>query len=192
MLTFEKENHIYRWNGQAVPSVSEIIRPIIQYSGSIPDGVLEAAADRGHEIHQACEDIDKGEFYDPKEHDSYVEAYQEWKRSLECSFVQIESPLYSEFYGYAGTPDRIAMIKDRPVVIDIKSTVKIEKHSLVQLTAYSELFREFAKLKSKPDGYILQLKKNGSFKFEKVSDLTKFWNVFLSCLNIHKFNKGEK
>ena len=59
-FTFDPIEHIYRFDGQRVPSVTQILEPLIDYSG-VPNGVLQYAADRGTAVHLATEFYDDGD-----------------------------------------------------------------------------------------------------------------------------------
>lgn len=51
MFTFDEENHIYRFNGENVPSVTGIISDLSDFSG-IPHWVLKNKGDLGTEFHR--------------------------------------------------------------------------------------------------------------------------------------------
>ncbi len=56
VLAFEPVGHIYRLNGEIIPSVTTVLKGVrlIDYS-FIPQDVLQAAAKRGQLVHQALQ-----------------------------------------------------------------------------------------------------------------------------------------
>jgi hypothetical protein len=82
MLQFNPVTHTYAWGGQHVPSVTQILRPLVDYS-SIPEHVLEIARDRGTRVHKATELDDAGTLdMDSVTEDiaGYLRAWQQFKR----------------------------------------------------------------------------------------------------------------
>lgn len=128
---FDAEAHVYRVDGRIVPGVTTILKAAgIGHSDTtdegfqISDDVMEAARDRGTDIHYACELLDRGDLdWDSldEEIESFVIGYQNWK--AETGFVadMIEAPIYSEEYEYCGTIDRAGWIGDQRIVLDLKS-----------------------------------------------------------------------
>src|SRR5690348_16409857 len=59
-LLFEPDNHVYTVNGIVVPSVTQILEPLVDFS-KIPAAVLEYAKLRGEAVHLACELYDQND-----------------------------------------------------------------------------------------------------------------------------------
>tara|TARA_R110000751_G_scaffold125443_10_gene227115 strand:- start:3990 stop:4586 length:597 start_codon:yes stop_codon:yes gene_type:complete len=196
MLEFTEEGHLYKWNGEKVLSVTQTLEPLYAYSG-IPDHIMKAASERGTAVHLACEYLDNGvEFDISPEIEPYLEA---WKTFLidsqfECELV--ESLLYHPLYRYAGAVDRVGQLpgkgrgKKRRAIIDIKTTVNLMPTAGPQLAAYLEAFNVNFKDMPAQDRYVVQLKKDGTFKFHKHADKSDF-QLFLSCQNIVKWKAAN-
>src|SRR5450755_787122 len=100
-FTFDAEAHEYRLAGLVLPSVTQIIAPLTDYSG-IPADVMEFARARGQAVHLACELDDKKDLdestLDPQLL-GYVTAWRAFARDFKPRWGTIEEPIYSEKYG---------------------------------------------------------------------------------------------
>ena len=180
MLEFVEETHSYFWNGDRVPSITQVL---------VEAGIVEtefckqSGTDRGSAVHLACQFLDEG-MLDESSLDSvvvpYFEAYKRFKE--ESGFVPdlIEHRFYNDHHGYAGTLDRTGVLNGRNVILEIKTSLKIDRWVGLQLVAQK------ASLQSIYDRYALQLKDNGRYKLHSFTDENDF-NVFLSALTIVKW-----
>jgi hypothetical protein len=109
MLTFEEKNHIYRFKGEDVPSVTKVISDLSDFSG-IPPWVLQNKADLGTEFHR----IIKLHFLDILVYDSIdkrlvpaFETFLDWSapRLEEFRRAKSEERMFSESMWLAGTCD---------------------------------------------------------------------------------------
>jgi len=186
MLEFKEENHEYFWNGVKVPSVSNIIAPLRDFS-KIPPDVLETKKEWGKAVHLYTAMHDQ-ETLDP-DHSKWdarmipiVEAWQRFKEQFglgtECF---IEKPMYSETYRFAGTPDRVY----DNIIVDIKTATAHHKSSGVQLSAYAHL-ADFT------DCRLIEccLIDDGTYKV-KMYGQEENWNTFQCCLHIFNFRGGK-
>ena len=170
-LEFIEKGHKYLWDGEEVPSVSEIIRFLTREVYQEPDKVLmDTAADRGTRVHKATEELDRfGTTSCDGDIDGYVSAYVKFHEEHDVEWSLIEQPFYNAACGYAGTLDRAGMLDGKPVIVDIKTTKTISaKHKLLygtQLTAYKYAWDYVT-----PDLYVLQLKDDGTYKLIKVEN----------------------
>lgn len=183
-LEFIEEGHIYTFDGQEVPSVSEIIRFISkEVYGDIDEETLQYAAERGTAIHKACEVLDEyGIVECTNDILPYLMAYKAFLEEHTVEWELIEQSLYSPDYGYAGTIDRYGMLDGNKVVLDIKSCSKIQKVLVkAQLNGYFYLATdndyEVDSL------YCLQLKPSGKYTLYEVS---KREGEFENCLMLHE------
>lgn len=184
-ILFQEEGHIYTTpEGRAVPSVSEILQHFGISDFSHVDGrVLEAAQKFGTVVHQTCHlyDINDLAECDPKVQ-PYLDQWIKFCGDLEA-FDVIELPLYSDIWGFAGTPDRLLYEK----VIDIKTGTETASHK-IQTAMYQILIEENIGIKIKermtvylkPDSYKVVTYKN---RF----DLT----VAKSLITAYNFKKRE-
>lgn len=168
-----------------MPSVTHVLRFLSADAyKDIDKYVLDAAAERGTRIHEACEAYDLyGELPDYEEdYDIYnnVVAYAAFCADYQPMWIAIEEPITDG--EVAGTVDRIGKVKGitAPVVVDIKSSSRIYELSVsAQTYKYGEMY-------SKPCvPYCLHLKADGTYEFRQL-DIAKgqeTWNV---CYKLHK------
>jgi hypothetical protein len=140
-LHFEAASHTYKLlpRGIVLPSVSSILRPIVDFS-RVPPSALEFARARGTAVHKACELFDLGtldtEDLDPQL-EGYVSGWMKFMHEFKPELTQIETPGYHKTYLYAGTPDRWATHKGKRILIDMKATHSLNPSVSVQLSGYS-------------------------------------------------------
>ncbi len=198
MLSFEPSTHTYRFDGELVPSVTQVLAPISSYAG-IPRNILDTAAARGTYIHQCCEML----LWETLDWDSVMPEYAEYVRAFERflleSGVEVELPeerVYHPGLRYAGTVDLVCRLpkrkKLRRAIVDYKTSLKLMPSVGPQVAAYQE-----AQNASQPKGeekvldrYGLHLKKDGTYVLEPYESPNDM-NVFRSCLVIHNFLKEK-
>ena len=139
VIEFDPELHRYTVNGFHYPGVTSVIEFFLNNYASVPDQVLEPAADLGRKVHKATLLHDRGVL----DYDSvdvaiwpYLAAWDRFKRDFHVSTIEREYFVYSKIYRYAGTLDVIAMVKDHRTLIDIKTGGKVSGHEL-QVAAYA-------------------------------------------------------
>ena len=198
MLTFDKEAHIYRWNGEIVPSVTQILKPLSALSyGTIPSAVLAHAADRGTAVHNATwfydqDDLDESTL-DP-EVAPYVAAYIEWRKVSGFEIETIETPVYSERLRYAGTPDRVVRKGRKEGILDIKTTLRLEMGVGPQTAGYLEAENEQRRawhgdlLRYR---WALQLKSDGRFELTEMTSPEDIGEFYALCHHHHWLKKQE-
>ncbi len=148
-LTFDPVEHQYFLKGLPIPSVSEIIRPLVDYS-AVPERQLELARDRGTAVHLACHLDDEGRLDEASVDADHVlprlNAWRAFKREARVDVIVSETPMHSGL-GFAGTPDRFVEMDWQGrrcfAVIDIKTTAKLMPAVGVQLAGYHRLLSEF-------------------------------------------------
>lgn len=189
-LTFDSETHSYFVDDKKVPGVSDIMQAggLIDF-GKIPEGILAHAAERGTNVHLACEYYDTDSLdYDSVQHEivPYFNAWVKFCKDFNPEFLMIEQRLYSETYDYAGTIDRVAIIGGVPYLLDIKSGAKRKEHA-IQTAAYAELIPNNDEI----ERACVYLDKEGNYKFVGYDDPNDFV-VFICALSIYNFKKGGK
>ena len=196
VLTFDAERHEYRVDGVLLPSVTQVLKPLQDFSMIAP-AVLEHARQRGIAVHIAvqldiCNDLVE-ESVAP-ELAGYLQAWRAFRHDSgihEADFGDPEKPLYHPLYGFAGTPDVPFFFKKRWAVLDVKTADALSPVWGLQTAAYLELINA-----NTPKGhhkvvdrYSLRLRENGTYRLEQHTDKND-WQVFLSCLTIHQW-KGK-
>lgn len=202
-IAFFEDEHKYLVDGQEVPSVTDILKPLHRSYGKVNSSVLDYAARRGTATHEALEQIDLGGEPDVvPEIVPYIRAYEEWKSIYRPTWTGVEQIVYSDFNGYIGTLDRVGVLNDRELAIVDLKTSQPTKEALtsvcVQTAAYEIAYCEDPKsipLRKKYGAslrrYGLFLKSDGSFRFLDCEDYEKRYKfsghkVFHSLLKTHK------
>lgn len=168
-LEFDCENHEYIVDGKKVPGVTKVLEFVLfgdKYS-NIPDWVLEDAARYGTLIHEEISNyLINGE-------EGFTEELQNFKKITQENDIEwIASELQIASSELAGTLDLIGKIKNSIILVDVKTTYKID-HDYVswQLSLYKYILNKIRPDIKITDFYVLWLK-NEKYKFEKVNQKT--------------------
>ena len=155
-----QDNHYYYVDGQFFPGVTTILHETLptpfalkQWLGEVgnekAEVKLKLAADRGTKIHNACENLLKGdriklheEFPDRRDQKCIV-AFIDWVNEVQPEY----DPKYIEFVvasqaGFAGTVDFFCKINGEPWIIDFKTSRGVYESHKLQATAYQQAFYE--------------------------------------------------
>lgn len=184
-LEFKPETHTYLLDGIVIPSVSEIIRILYDYS-SVSEELLKSKAMLGTNIHLTLEYYDKGILDEDSLHPLLNRYLNVWKRFIKDynpEWLNIEYMAFNEKLKYAGTIDRVCLIGDSKYIIDIKTGIPNSAHK-VQTMAYKLLLND-ANCKR-----MLVYLTEDNYKVEINKNDREDTNVFYSCLTIYKFKKG--
>lgn len=119
-LEFDDETHRYIVNGIITPSVSKLLSLKFDDYPNVPKAVLQAAADRGTEMHKAIEVYEKtGKESDLQEFRNYLFL----KKHFKIENVENELPVAYFDDGlpvFAGTIDQVCRIDGVPAINDFK------------------------------------------------------------------------
>lgn len=101
-LTFDEASHIYRLNGDIIPSVSELMEPLKdQCYGGISKRTLENAAIKGSAVHNSIENWIKFGIDDiPSEHRGYFNGFVEWWKQYKPRVFGSEVRIYHKLMRY--------------------------------------------------------------------------------------------
>jgi hypothetical protein len=194
MLTFDEASHTYRKGGVLVPSVTQILAPLFDFS-SVPAGVLAHASARGTAIHMACELFDQDDLDWSSVSDEilpYVEAYVEFRMATGFKPTHSEHRVFHQGLLYAGTLDLAGPVDGERSIIDIKSCTVLSPAVGIQLAAYAEALSLEEPEQPKYTGrYALQLKKDGRFVFERYTDKTD-WPTFIALKTVTSWANKHK
>lgn len=191
-LTFFDAGHVYEVDGQRIPSVSEIMRFASRevYAG-IDQWRLDNAADRGTRVHDATLAIDESGSADvDADIAPYIEAYVGFLKKFHPRYIASELALADTRRWFAGRLDRCAIINRKCVLMDIKTSARIETRLVqAQLTAYAWLW-ERNRPEKLDELYVLHLMGDGQFRFRRIERDDEYWSALLTLQ--HKFTKkGE-
>lgn len=180
MLTFNAERHEYRWNGQIVPSVTQVLDPLSDYS-MVPSAILERKKQIGTAVHIAIDLDIKGELDESTIHPAWEGYFSGWRKFKEQSGFVVESSeqyVFSEKYRFAGTLDLVGMLPSGPALIDTKTTAILMPTVGPQTAAYAEGVQ-----KPRINRYALQLSPDGKYNLEPCADKGD-WAIFQAALTL--------
>jgi hypothetical protein len=167
MLEFVEETHTYLLDGKPIPSVTQLLKPLQDFS-NIPPHTLAKACEFGTNVHKMIElylldelDMDT---LDPALLPP-LEAFKRWQDNEGAAlFLQgwprIEQPLAHPRLHYAGTPDLDFLYGP---IVDLKTRPFNPLTDPIQLAGYGELSR----VNGGQDGdkWVLQLAPDGTYRF---------------------------
>lgn len=185
MLKFDEHSHTYTKDGIVVPSVTQVLGILDDWS-MIKSDVLRLAADRGTAVHRMVE-LYNNKLLDIGSLDeellSYLNSYLSFMNDTRFVVEESEERLYSAAYGYAGTRDLKGRLGVYRSVIDIKTSVTLMDSVGPQLAAYQN-----AKQDNIQKRYALQLHQD-KYKLTEFTGNDDF-KVFLACLKIHNWRNA--
>lgn len=188
MLTFDEPTHTYRWKGVVVPSVTQILSDLMDWS-NVPADTLEKAQLRGSNVHLMCQWYDEDrldlEEFTPEEQ-GYLPGWQAFLADYGANWLRIETMDYHQRLSYAGTPDRNGTLAKLPGewTVDIK-TGEIHPLQGLQTAAYDKLVAPGG-----PPGRraTVHLRANGTYLFREWPDPND-WPTFASLLNVRSWTR---
>ncbi|MDI6854019.1 MAG: hypothetical protein QME75_10520 [Deltaproteobacteria bacterium] len=172
------------------PSVTQVLKPFADFS-PVPPEVLDAAAERGQEVHRLCHLHAKGLWVDEvaPECAGYFASFQGWFDAYVERVWLVEERLVCEVLGFTGEPDLVVTLRGdaRPSVWDLKTPRASAPTWRVQVSAYRYLARKA--------GYdilrmgCLRLSPTGGAPIleEYTQTVERDFAVFLSALNCWRF-----
>lgn len=186
-LTFEESTHTYRFNGQIVPSVTQVLTSV----GMIdPTYFTEESRIRGTAIHLACELDDLGVLDESTVDERIMPCLHGWRKARASKavgeIIGIEERLYSPPHRCAGTMDRRTRIGNRVHAMELKTgDGPWQEWWKIQLAGYVLL--DGAKMANRA---VTRLYLNGSVEVIPISPatITEDINLFISALSIHNWN----
>lgn len=178
-LEFDEAEHIYKWNGCRVRSVTQIIKD----AGLIDDTwFTEFARERGKAVHKAIFLDIMGDLHFDSLHPvvkPYIEGWIEFKAFSRIKTIPeyCEHRGYNPIHEYAGTMDVFCILNGRHSIIENKTGD--EKYSHLQTAAYANIpeIAAFA-----PERFLLRLKPKGMPALKPFTDPNDF-DQFIFYLN---------
>lgn len=178
--TFTAQGHIYSLDGRIVPSVTQALTLAgLDDISRVPRHHLEHAAQIGSAVHTACEFLDEDDLdlnsLDPAIV-GYVLGYQKFKEQRGFAPILIERRgVVSTGLPYGFCLDRIGILDNREVLIDIKTASRKQNWWGIQVAAYANAI-EF-----KGERLAIHVAKDGSYKLIPHEDAADFtaWQAAL-------------
>ena len=192
-LTFDEKPHVYRLDGIAIPSVSQVMEPLNRAKyARINERTLMNAADRGTAVHNSIENLLKFGFEDyPAEHKAYIDAFKDWRQTYSPEVIGSEVRMYHKLLRYAGTADLICYIGDELCLYDFKTTYTVSQMTCgVQLEAYAQALESIGVKVARKR--ILHLQKTGAWKeYDFPAGDAARWRVFGACKTLYDYVHAE-
>src|SRR4029077_18592387 len=119
-LTFEPIPHVYRLDGQSIPSVTGILQAITNFD-RVPFDILEAARIFGHHVHKAVDLFNRGVLDEADLDPALAPRLAQYKRFLRESKFQVthsEEQVAHRTHGYAGTLDIRGILPRRSRLVE--------------------------------------------------------------------------
>jgi hypothetical protein len=186
---FDPAAHRYTLDGRELPSVTQILRGLDDFS-NVPARVLEKARDRGSRVHAAC-NLDVLGILDENTVDDevapYLAQFRKFLRESGFTPTLTECRVYDERLWYAGTLD---LFGDLPGCIDVQIDIKsgaIPRSVGPQTAAYSNgLYKRAGIMTRKRFVLKLEAGKYSLIQLDRADDFGAF------CHALQRFNEGEK
>ncbi len=188
-IDFDPAAHAYRLDGRPVPSVTQVLGLLEDWSAVRPD-VLEAAARFGTHVHEAVHLDCRGELDEAALDPAIAPYLAGWRAFLSesgATVIASEVRVAHQTLQYAGTADVIVEWRNVLCLMDIKSG-QVPRTWRAQTAAYARAW-DNQRRGDRPISsarYCVQLRDDGSYKTHKSSDPSD-WTLFLSALNVWKF-----
>lgn len=187
MLTFNEARHEYRLDGMVVPSVTQILKPLTDYSRINPDA-LERARQQGVAIHKTVE-LDVAAQLDedalPEWLRPYLSAWRSFGASTEFRAIGAELRIGHPTARYAGTPDLICVAGKEVWLIDVKRSLYAGRAIGLQTAGYARLWHAYPANRKINRRFALVLR-DATYRLEEFKDPHDD-AVFLAALTMHKW-----
>lgn len=193
-LTFDKAAHRYAWAGTPVPSVTQVLALINDYS-KVDPAALEKARQEGEDMHAMAElhfqdNLDEATL--PTWLAPRLAALRRFVGETGFQPLAVEHRMYQPTYRYAGTADLIGIFPHyrigrltKPVVacVDIKRSFFATRSLGLQTAGYAAMWNSANPRQPITHRFGLRFLPNGHydlFACDRKSDFTDF----LSCLTV--------
>ena len=188
-IKFVEDNHVYTLKNAQIMSVTQIMSPLNSkiYDG-ISSEVMKNAANRGTNVHYACEMFDNYNVSEcKKENINYFNAYKQFKIDYNVQTIKNEIKLFHKTLLFAGAIDLISIVNGKATLIDIKTTAVLHnKLVAVQLAGYLDALRSYDL--DVEQVAVLQLKNDGTYDYKIVEPDLK---TFYACMRIKEWELSK-
>lgn len=191
-VVFNEEAHTYTREGVLLPSVTQVLKRLYDFS-MVDPAVLAAKAHLGKAVHLACELDDIGDLVEESVAPAvapYLAAYRKFKAEKCSRMVAVEQVVYNAV-GYAGKLDLLADIEADRWMIDWKTPLSIHPAVALQTAGYAAaLPRDLMAVpgSGRLRRAALQLKDDGTYRLHEFNDPADF-PTFMSFLNCYRWTQ---
>lgn len=189
VLTFDEQRHEYRLLGGVVPSVTQVLAPLVDLSG-IPRALLEAKRDLGQRVHMACQFDDEGDLDEASVEPDVrprLEAWRKFRRETSAEVLHNERRVADPLLLYAGTLDRVLLIQRVKWLVDLKTSIASPIAVGPQTAAYMRALGD----NSVTHRAALRLLPDGTYRLDPLTSPDD-WSCFFACLSLHRFKESHQ
>lgn len=183
LLTFDPETHVYRFMGAVVPGVTQILRPLVDFSRVRPD-VLAAKADLGRRVHEACHYSDEDDLDEESvegDVEPYLQAYRRFLAESGARVLQAELRVFDPMLMYAGTLDRVLLLNGKRWLVDLKTSIATPGSVGPQTAAYMRALGDTSITRRAA----LRLHADGTYHLDPLTDPNDM-ATFMACLTVYR------
>ena len=189
LLTFDEQRHEYRMLGSVVPSVTQILRPLSDFSG-VSRAVLDAKRDLGQRVHLACQLADEDDLDEASVEPDvapYLQGWRQFRRDTGALVLLNEGKVADPLLLYAGTLDRVVEINGERWLIDLKTCISTPLAVGPQTAAYLRALGD----SSVTHRGALRLRPDGTYRLDALTGADD-WACFVACLTLHRFKESHQ
>ena len=181
--TYDDATHIYRIGDRIVPSVTQVLADLLP-SWKASEWHLQ----RGRAVHACCAMIARGQKFDADPQIAgQVQAERLWFAQVQPYVKEVELPMFSMRYQFAGTCDLVCAIGGHNCVVDFKASMTPAVR--YQTGAYGVLFVEYVKAVGPAWGIGVELHEDGSYKMSERYLIAGAGREFLALLAAYKIRR---
>lgn len=198
-LVYDDDAHTYTLDGRVIPSVTQILKQVVDFSMVAPD-ILERKCAIGSALHMAIA-LDHADDLDYDSLDASVLPYFEaWRKFVadmgsKLWIMASERPMASATYQYGVTPDIWGSVNGERAVIELKSTAAIHPSVALQTAAQAHAITEGEWWPGDVDGpprrFALQLQPSGKYRLQEFTAKGDF-GVFIALRSVWGWRASHK
>jgi hypothetical protein len=186
-LAFDEASHTYRLEGRVVPSVTQVLDPLYDFS-RVPPEVLERKRQLGTAVHKAVELDAMGALDETTvsaELAPYLSAWRDFQRASGFDVFVTEYRNASQRWGFAGTMDLVGALGRDRALVDVKTAALSSPVIGLQTAGYELLVPDELADGHRVRRFALHLTANGPRVVEHTSATDR--STFLAALTITKW-----
>jgi len=157
--------------------------------------ILKKRAGFGSTSHKLIEVTLKGETISRKNYDQYLldslDEFTKWSKEHTIISQAVEQHLWSDTYKYAGTCDCIAILDDKLMILDWKTSKAIYDEYWLQMAAYAYAFYEQTGIKVSGVGILQMHDGQHTFITKTYDEIMKEFPVFIAAQIIYNWKYGD-
>jgi hypothetical protein len=191
-LQFDEAAHKYTLGGKTLPSVTQVLGPLTDYT-VVDSDALEIARQKGVAIHKMVELYCVGDLDEESLPEWLKPVLKAWKQFVANTGFQVDGSevrSHHPIFGYAGTFDLTGTVKTKKGfprwLVDIKRSLYAGRVIGLQLAGYKKIWEYDHKGQVINNRFALVLGENGQYRLTEFAD-PKDENVFLAALTMHKW-----